>query len=338
MSNRISRADVARMAGVAESTVSRALNDSPRISAAVKERVRNVAAQLGYVPNRQAALLARKKTFRIGLVVKTYKSFSPFSRAYFPRLLDGVLVRSEEHGYSVNVVMDKAGEEYKDLSLLVRSKEVDGLIFSVTPLKDERFSDLKQQEIPFVLINNLVAGHYCINCDSIQGLTDAFNHARELGHRNIGYIAGDTQYYDGSERLRLFRELAQDFSFQTTIIEGNFSKTDGQRAAERLLSSKQRPTLLMCASDRAALGALDYCRFAGIKVPEELSIIGFDNLGPARDVSPALTTVHNPVTRMGREAVDMLVDVLEHRDTPMNRHIESAFIIRQSTSRAITRS
>ena len=336
MHKRISRADVARMAGVAESTVSRALNDSSRISEEVKERVRNTAAHLGYVPNRQAALLARNKTFRIGLVVKTYKSFSPFSRAYFPRLLDGVLVRAEERGYSVNVVMDKAGDIYKDLSLLVRSREVDGLIFSVTPLNDDRFADLKKQNVPFVLINNKVAGFHCINCSAEGGMRDAFNHARGLGHRNIGYIAGDTQYYDGSERLRIFRELAGEFNFHTTVIEGNFSKTDGRKTAAELLSDPlQRPTLIMCASDRSALGVLDYCHFAGIRVPEELSLIGFDNLGPARDVSPGLTTVHNPVTRMGQESVDMLVDLLEGRNPPMYRDAESAFIIRESTSRAM---
>jgi DNA-binding LacI/PurR family transcriptional regulator len=90
----------------------------------------------------------------------------------------------------------------------------------------------------------------------------------------------------------------------------------------------------MCSSDRTALGVLDYCRFVGVSVPENLSIIGFDNLGPARDVNPGLTTVHNPVTRMGREAVDVLVDLLEGGKPSMNRYIESAFIIRESTSRA----
>lgn len=336
MSKKISRGDVARMAGVSESTVSRALNDSPRITQAVKERVRNTAAHLGYVPNRQAALLARNKTFRLGLVVKTYKSFSPFSRAYFPRLLDGVLVRSEERGYSVNVVMDKAGDVYKDLSLLVRSKEVDGLIFSVTPQNDKRFDNLKTKNIPFVLINNLVAGHHCINCDAEMGMRDAFNHARGLGHTEIGYVAGDTQYYDGVIRLKIFRTLAREYGFHSTVIEGNFSKTDGRKAGEILLTRKKPPSLIMCSSDRTALGVLEYCRFAGIHVPEDLSIIGFDNLGPARDVSPGLTTVHNPVTRMGQEAVDMLVDLLEGGNPPMNRFIESAFIIRKSTSRVKT--
>jgi len=333
MVKKISRADVARMAGVSESTVSRALNDSPRISADVKERVRNTAAHLGYVPNRQAALLARNKTFRLGLVVKTYKNFSPFTRAYFPRLLDGVLVRAEERGYSVNVVMDKAGDEFKDLSLLVRSKEVDGLIFSVTPLHDDRFEELKAQSIPFVLVNNRVEGHHCINCDPEGGMRDAFSHARGLGHRYIGYVAGDTDYFDGLERLRIFKKLSREYGVRHTIIEGNFSKTGGRKAAEDLLGRRNPPSLIMCASDRSALGVLDYCRFVGLDVPGRVSIIGFDNLGPARDTVPGLTTIHHPVTRMGGAATDMLVDLLEGRPVERNGTVETGFIIRESTGR-----
>ena len=337
MTKKISRADVAKMAGVAESTVSRALNNSPQISETVKERVRNVAAHLGYVPNRQAALFARNKTFRLGLVVKTYKSFSPFSRAYFPRLLDGVLVRAEEHGYSVSVIMDRAGEAYKDLSLLVKSKEVDGLIFSVTPSNDERLVNLKKQGIPFVLTNNSIRGMYSVNCNSSVGMKDAMNHALGLGHRNIGYIAGDTGYYDGSERLKVYRSLCREFDIRPNVIEGNFSKTDGRKAAEQLLTRRNRPSLVLCASDRSAFGVLDYCRTVGIPVPEKLSLIGFDNLGPARDVSPALTTIHNPITKIGNVAVDILVELLAGGTPEPHQLVDSGFIIRESTGRAFVK-
>ena len=331
MKKRITRGDVARMAGVSESTVSRALNNSPRISEEVKERVRNTAAHLGYVPNHQAVLLARNKTFRIGLVVKTYKSFSPFSRSYFPRLLDGVLVNAEKHGYSVTVVMDKAGEVYKDLSLLVRAREVDGLIFSVTASDDSRFNDLKKQQIPFVLTNNLLEEHYCVNCNSSVGMGDAFSHAAGLGHVNIGYISGDSDYYDGVERLKIFKEISAEYGIKYKIVNGNFSKTGGYKAAGTLLGSAEPPSLIMCASDRSAMGVIEYCKQNRIKIPEDLSVIGFDNLGPARDMVPGLTTVHNPVTRIGSVAMDVLAAILAGKHPEQHHFVDSGFIIREST-------
>jgi LacI family transcriptional regulator len=333
LEEKISRAHIAKMAGVAESTVSRALNDSPQISQVVKDRVRDIAERMGYIPNRQAVLLARSKTCRIGLVVRTYKSFSPFSRSYFPRLLDGVLMTAEEHGYSITIVLDKAAQVYKDLSLLVRAKEVDGLLFSVTPCKDPRLTELNKKGVPFVLINNMKKGYFCVNCDPEQGMRDAFYHLTALGHKHIAYVHGDTAYWDGITRLRMFKKLAKEHDIRSLITPGNFSRTSGYEAAKEILSLPHRPTLIMCASDRCAIGVMAYCREQGVEIPGEISLIGFDNLGPARDSQPGLTTVHNPVSKLGSEATAMLIDRLEGREVLPHHLIESGFIVRQSTGR-----
>lgn len=333
MEVKITRAEIAKMAGVSESTVSRALNDSPQISEIVKDRVRDIADRLGYIPNRQAALLARNKTYRIGLVVRTYKSFSPFSRAYFPRLLDGTLMAAEERGYSITIVLDKAGNNYKDLSLLVRSKEVDGLLFSVTPLGDQRLLELNSKGIPFILINNYQKGFYCANCSPERGMRDAFSHILGLGHQRIGYIHGDLDYWDGTSRLRIFKQLIKEYGLKATVEPGNFSKTSGYNAAKNLLKRRNPPTVILCASDRCALGVMSYCQEQQIEIPKDISLIGFDNLGPARDTHPGLTTIHNPVTQLGAEATAMLIDRLENREVRMDHYIDSGFIIRESTGR-----
>jgi LacI family transcriptional regulator len=321
------------MAGVAESTVSRALNDSPQISQVVKDRVRDIAERIGYIPNRQAVLLARSKTYRIGLVVRTYKSFSPFSRSYFPRLLDGVLMAAEAHGYSITIVLDRAGENYKDLSLLVRAKEVDGLLFSVTPVRDRRLDELQEKNVPFILINNRKKDFFCANCDPERGMRDAFSHIAALGHSRIGYIHGDTDYWDGIIRLKIFRQLAKEYGLDAAIVPGNFSKTSGFEGAGKLLSRRNPPTLIMCASDRCALGVLAWCQENGLEIPKQLSLIGFDNLGPARDTQPGLTTIHNPVVKLGSESTTMLIDLLEEREVKREHFIESGFIIRHTTGR-----
>ena len=332
MRKKITRTEVAAAAGVAESTVSRALNDSPLISDAVKKRVKSVAKELGYIPNRQAVLLASSRTMRIGLVVKTYKSFSPFSRSYFPRLLDGVLQKAEELGYSITIVLDKKDGRYKELSHLIYSKEVDGLIFSVAPLDDPRFGDLLKHSIPFVMINDFFEKADCINCDPYRGTRDAVSHVKSLGHRHIGYITGDSGYWDGRERLKVFKEITEEFNLKTTITEGNFSKRSGYAGAQTLLSGEDSPTVIMTGSDRCALGVMDYCKSVDLLIPEHLSIIGFDNLGPARDTVPGLSTIHNPVVKMGSEAVEMLDARLSGKKVESaSVYVDSGFIIRGST-------
>ncbi|MCF7944678.1 MAG: LacI family transcriptional regulator [Spirochaetia bacterium] len=335
MRKKVTRKEVAKAAGVAESTVSRALNDSKMISLEVRERVKQVARELGYIPNRQAVLLASNRTYRLGLVVRTYKSFSPFSRAYFPRLLDGVLLQAEQHKYTINIILDKVEEEYKDLSTYVYGKEVDGLVFSVSPLGDPRFEELKQKRIPFVLLNNKVSGMNCVNSDPCKGTREAVRHAVSLGHRRLGYITGDLSYWDGRERLKAFTNVCREMDLQTEIAEGNFSKTSGYRASDSLLNRDDPVSVIFCASDREAMGVFLYCKERGLEVPRDVSIIGFDNLGPAKDTNPPLTTIHQPITKMGSEAVRILISIIEGETAPSEngelRSLDTGFIIRHST-------
>ncbi|MCF7945636.1 MAG: LacI family transcriptional regulator [Spirochaetia bacterium] len=335
MRKKVTRTEVAKAAGVAESTVSRALNNSKMISLEVRERVKQTARELGYIPNRQAVLLASNRTYRLGLVVRTYKSFSPFSRAYFPRLLDGVLLKAEQHKYTINIILDKVEEEYKDLSTYVYGKEVDGLVFSVSPLGDPRFEELKQKRIPFVLLNNKVPGMNCVNSDPCKGTREAVRHAVSLGHRRLGYITGDLSYWDGRERLKAFTNVCREMELQTEIVEGNFSKTSGYRASDSLLNRDEPVSVIFCASDREAMGVFLYCKERGLEVPRDVSIIGFDNLGPAKDTNPPLTTIHQPITKMGSEAVRILISIIEG-ETAANvngelRSLDTGFIIRHST-------
>ncbi len=332
MRKKVSRTEVAKEAGVAESTVSRALNDSTLITDTVKLRVKEVAARLGYIPNRHAVLLASNRTMRIGLVVKTYKSFPPFSRSYFHRLLDGVLQKAEELGYSITIVLDRKNDKFKELGELIYSREVDGLIFAVAPLDDERFPSLVSQNIPFVMINNYYKDSDCINCDPYDGTLEALIHLEALGHNSIGYITGDGNYWDGKKRLEVFNCLAEKHGISTVVTEGNFSRRSGFEGAKNLLRSGKGPTAIMTGSDRCALGVIEYCKETGLNIPEHVSLVGFDNLGPARDAVPGLSTIHNPVVNMGAEAVVLLDRRLNNPDEkPASLLIGSTFIERQST-------
>ncbi|MGA2479372.1 MAG: LacI family DNA-binding transcriptional regulator [Spirochaetia bacterium] len=327
------RAEVARLAGVSESTVSRSLSDSPHISSESKQRVRDAAQRLGYVPSRQAALFARRRTSTVGFVVPHYATFPPFSRAYFPALLDGAVLGAEELGYSVAIVLHKVEAATSDYYGLIKSKTYDGLLFSVTQADFSPFHYLKENNVPFVMINN-----YCDGLDSVDarpepGMRKAFAHAADLGHRRIGYITGDMAYRNAMDRLEVFKRLAEEHNMITSIAEGTFSKTSGLQGTAWLLQQRNPPTLIMTSSDRAALGVLQYCAGQGLRVPEDVSVIGYDNLHPAQDVHPSLSTVDNPVSRAGWVAAQLLIGIINGTvESPVQRWLDTDFVPRESTA------
>lgn len=329
------RSEVARLAGVSESTVSRSLNDSPHISHQSKQRVKDAAKRLGYIPSRQAALFARRRTYTIAFVVPSYQKFPPFSRAYFPALLDGAVLGAEARGFSVAIVLDKVESESRDYGALVRSRTYDGLLFAVTRADYDRFRYFGENSIPFVLVNNYSEGLYSVDARPEPGMRGAFAHAASLGHRRIGYITGDISYKNAVDRLDVFRRLAAERGMETVIAEGDFSRTSGYQGTQQLMTGATPPTLVMTSSDRAALGVLQYCAEAGIAVPRDLSVIGYDNLLPATDVSPSLSTVDNPISQAGWEAVQLLVDVINGKVTePVQLWLDTSFVARKSTGPA----
>ncbi len=327
------RSEVARLAGVSESTVSRSLNDSPLISSQSKQRVKDAAKRLGYVPSRQAALFARRRTYTLGFVVPSYQRFPPFSRAYCPALLDGAVLGAEERGFSVAIVLDRVEDEGRDYGALVRNRTYDGLLFAVTRSDYHRFRYFAENAIPFVLVNNYSEGLFSVDARPEPGMRGAFQHAVELGHARIGYITGDMSFKNAVDRLDVFRSLAEEFHRETVVAVGDFSRTSGYRGTHQLLTGRNPPTLIMTSSDRAALGILQYCGEKGIRVPRDLSVIGYDNLVPATDVSPPLSTVDNPVSRAGWEAVQLLVDIIDGTvRSPVQLWLDTSFVARQSTA------
>lgn len=333
------RAEVARAAGVSESTVSRALNDSSLISASVKEKVREAARLLGYVPSRQAAMFARNRSGNIGLVVPRYAAFPPFSRAYFPTVLDGVVVAAEQRGCFVTIVLDRPDTTVEDLAQLITGRTVDGLLFTITPAEYSRYRYLQEQGLPFVMISNYHETISSVDADPKPGMHKAMVHAGGLGHRRIGYVTGDLRYKNGQDRLRVFRELSEEFGMKTCICAGDFSRTSGYRCAGELfpngITTREAPTLVMTASDRAALGVLAWCKDNGVDVPRDVSVIGYDDLHPARDADPPLSTIHNPIEEASARATEMLLDIVEGTRTEHETiWLETDYVIRGSTGRA----
>lgn len=315
--------------------MSRALNDSPLITEAIKAKVRESALELGYVPSRQAALFARNRSYSIGLVVPEYRAFPPFSRPYFPALLDGAVLGAEDRGYTVTIVLDKVSRNVRDYIALLHSRAVDGLLFAVTPADYGPFAELVGSGMPFVLIDSYHEGISSVDSRPTPGMRAAFSHAYNLGHRDIGYVTGDMRFHNAMDRLAAFEALVEEFGVDSRVEEGDFSRSSGYRAAGRLLAERDRPTLIMTSSDRAALGVITYCNEKGIRVPSDLSVIGYDNLYPAQDLVPSLSTVDHPISLSGRVGTALLANLIEGKERgPVQKWLDTGFVVRESTSRS----
>lgn len=331
------RKRVASLTGLSESTVSRALSDSPLISDETKEIVRAAARKLNYIPNRQASLLSRGQTCRLGLVVPQYKNIPTFSRSYFPMILDGVVMAAEERGYFVTIIMDREKGAERDLVKIVKAREVDGLLLSILKKGDPRIAELRDNQIPFVLINSEEEGVSCVNHNARPGMEAALSQLAEFGHKRLGFICGDMAYLNAVERLALVKELARKHGMHLLIEAGNFSRTSGYYASGKLLQNSRRPTAILTSSDREALGVLEYCRDHKIAIPRELSLIGFDDFDSVSLVKPILSSIYNPVREASMKAADLLIDrIIKKAAKPKTIRLDTHYHSRESTGECPT--
>jgi DNA-binding LacI/PurR family transcriptional regulator len=184
-------------------------------------------------------------------------------------------------------------------------------------------------EIPFVLVNNYQEGAASIYAKPDNGMQKAIAHATSLGHSSITYITGDLRFKNGKDRLAVFEEQASLNHIHAHIIEGDFSRKSGFESFEKM---QQRPSLVMTASDRQAFGFMQACMEQGLHVPRDISVIGYDNFQPAGTSAPPLTTVDHPVTEMGIIAAEMAIDMIQKKNTPEQKWLDTGFVIRKSTT------
>lgn len=335
MGKKVNRAQVAKAINVSESTVSRALNDSPLISEEVKIRVRKKAEELGYYPSRTATLFATGRSYSIGLVVPNFEKILPFTRSYFPSLLDGLLLGATNADYNVGIVVSGKFGKYRNYTELVKSKSFDGLVFAVSPEHEKASAELIKNKIPFVLVNNYCDGASSVYAKPDVGMKKAFLHATSQGHVEIGYIRGDLDYKNGEDRLQTFKELAKQFNMKAHIVDGDFSYHSGYDSFEKFGSKLGKEiSLVMTASDRQAFGLIDACKKNNIDVPNQLSVIGYDNF--VSNNPYLLTTVDQPITSMGNEAARLLINMIENKDySPQQIWVDTDFVIRSTTARRI---
>lgn len=315
MSRQVSIKDIARAAGVSYSTVSRALNDSTLISEDVRRRIRSLAQQMGYTPNGLAQSLHSRRTNSIGVIITT------IGDPFFVDVVQGVDDVARQTGNSVFLATSNndPDEEIRIIETFDR-RRVDGVIVAASRVGDEYANRLEQIHIPVILVNNQAVGTYrnlySVSVDDYAGACQAVQHLLNLGHRRIGYIGINNRPGSNERRLRGYQDTLRAAGVYpnpewTQINAGHtLEGLRGDMMVGRemgLLLLRQDITAVFCYCDSVAAGLLLACRERGLRVPEDISVVGYDDSEICEVVHPPLTTVHQPRRRMGRLATEMLL-------------------------------
>ncbi len=331
--SKVTIVEVAEKAGVSLGTVSRVINNDIHVARKTRERVLAVTQELGYVANRQARSLAGGKTNTIGVIVRD------LGTGYIGEIIRGI--DSELNISGVDLVLytthRTVSKEANYVASLAQGM-VDGLLLVLPRSPVDYIGTLMEHNFPFVLIDHQGTGTACpaVGATNWQGAYNATEYLIKLGHQRIGFITGSMDLGCAEDRLQGYRSAlrthhaSQDAEL---VYEGDFLQTDGYTGAAALLDLPNPPTAIFASNDVMAMGVMDEVRNRGLRVPGDISVIGFDNIPQSAVVSPPLTTVQQPLEQMGRVATQMLLRILKNPEKESGRiELPTELIVRNSTS------
>jgi LacI family transcriptional regulator, galactose operon repressor len=320
--------DVARLAGVSVSTVSKVINDRYGVAPETYDKVMDIVSDLGYESSLVASSLRRHSTNVIGILVP---EFEPFST----ELLKGISSAVEGTGYELlaysgNLEHNQVGWERRSLSRLAGTL-IDGAVI-VAPT-----ASVTDATIPVVAVDPHTGrtGPSTVEADNVGGARAATRHLIELGHRRIAHIRGRTDLVSAQLREQGYREAleAAGIPFDAELVRvGGYRAAETTDAARDLLTREERPTAVFAANDLSAIRVIEIARDLGLRVPEDLSVVGFDNVPEAANAVPALTTVAQPLHQMGAEAVRLLLGLLAGATSEEHLLMPASLVVRASTS------
>lgn len=328
--------DIAQKLEMAHSTVSRALRDDPRISPATRERVKRVAAQMGYHVNVAARALSSGRMQSIALIIPDV--VDPF----WAGIVKGVDAVTHERRYSLVLYITHAEREREAAALAAAAEgRYDGAIFfrRQLPVKDMARALRSGTQLSLMSHHEPSLPVDSVRVDDLDGAYRATSYLLELGHRRIAHIAGPPDHRETTDREAGFRQALAEAGIAPDcahVISGNFTEKGGRAAAESLFAAPQGqwPTAIFAANDRMAIGLLHFCAERGVRIPHDLSIVGYDDIESCRHLQPPLTTVHQPTTEMGGQAARLLIERLEGSSSPPREvWLKTELIVRGSCTR-----
>ncbi len=329
--------EVSDLAGVSLATVSRVINGNAPVSSKTRDKVKAAIAALDYRPSNAAKSLASNRSDSIGILV------SEFHGSFYGAMMTGIednLRKGGKHAIMAAGHSDEASER-EGIEFLI-NRSCDALILHVEAVSDDYLIKLSKGGTPFVLINRFIPAlaHLCISLNNHLGGAIVAQKLVELGHKRIAFISGPLWKGDSSDRLTGFKDGLRKLGciFDDTLFyEGDYHEGSGQTAFDALWHRDPTFTAVFCANDEMAAGALTAARKAGLKLPNEMSVIGYDNTIFADYLYPPLTTVNYPVGKMGRMAAQLILRNIYHAAIKnINHEFEPALVLRDSITRPNT--
>lgn len=299
--------EVAKKAGVSVATVSRALNDSGMVVAKTETKIRKIARELNYIPSASARSLSIQKTETISLLLPDmYGDF-------FSEIIRGADLAARNAKYHLLVSSSHSSTEELDAAVKTLSGRVDGMIIMSPHLESSTHLDNILNALPVVIIGSTAilnnADH--INIDNEGGAKQVVEYLLSQGHRRIAIVRGEKNNQDADERLKGFTDALAEHSMKlpvNLVATGDFTEQSGFDAVTSLLDQPDRPTAVFCSNDSMAIGAISAIRHAGLRIPEDVSVCGFDDIPVAQFLSPSLTSVHVPIYELGLTAAKRLLE------------------------------
>jgi LacI family transcriptional regulator len=332
---RVTLRDIATEVGVHPSTVSRVLNPKTRgmVTDEIAQKIDAAVEKLGYRPNAFAQSLRTNKSFTVGVLVPD------LTNAAFTPIIKGIDSVMEEAGYSVLVAnTDNVTDRERRNVEKFRERHVDGLVIATAHRQDPLIDDCRAEGTPFVCAvrSTTDIGVSSVVSDENLGGAMIVSHLAQLGHTRIAYVGGPQFLSTGYERyqgiVQGLHDKGLDLDDELVTFGEAFTEEEGRRAANKLLATRKKFTALVAANDLMALGCYDELAAAGLKCPEDTSVVGFDDMPFAGKFNPPLTTIQTPLLDVGAEAARILLDQIDNPDTPARSiKLRPELIVRDST-------
>lgn len=322
---------VARLAKVSIATVSRTINHVPTVNPKMAKRVREAIRELNYFPNTQARALVSGRSGLLGLIV------SEITNPFFPELIQGFEDVAVEHGYEI--LIGSTNYEPERMQRCIRrmmERNAEGVAVMTFGIEQPLLNQLADRHIPLVFVDVAPEkpGISLLRVDYHHGIRQGVQHLAALGHRSIGFVTGPLRLHSARSRLSAFEQSLEECGLpieKRLIVEGDHTMEGGIAAAERLLAEKRRPTAVLCSNDMLAIGVLHRVTRAGLRVPDDMSIIGFDDIRMAEMMMPPLTSIQMSRAELARAAVTALRAHVEKTSPQREYPIETRLVVRQST-------
>ena len=320
--------DIARLAGVSRSTVSRVINNYPNVPEKTREKVLKIIEEYNYEPNTSARILAGKSNNTIGLfVISVSENDGPskiYQSAYYSTFINTVVDAANTIGYYVLVHTIYSDKDYSKISQSFMQKRISGGILVGNEKDIDTIKKITKMGYPIGIVDYDVgeieknklnnSRLIVVNSSDFDGTVEALNHLIKLGHKDIGIITGRMGTYSGKERYRAYEYTLKENGIETNpdfILKGEFLKKNTYGEVKKLIHSKKLPTALFACNDDMAIAAMEVFMKEGIRVPEDISVIGFDDVPMASHIKPALSTINVPVYNMVTQVTEALINNIE---------------------------